>query len=453
MISTSKKPVSDDLNNIQSYKSLLLSSLRSSTFLNPTLNLHSPSSTLYVSPSLTSLATCAVIGVSCSTSSVGSYAGFTGLGMLRASTFGQSDSGNIDADQVERAIKLGCAGREECLVIVDGGCTDEDLLRIAIGMERVRDELGLRIDWVLPCRILEGPAAAAANLLCKIIGAAAERGLPLSILAPLGKVVSNSLDVITHFGPPISDVANPTEDNSSLATTSSISTLVSSLLSSLLTSQSRNPIPFLQNVDGVEEKETALVITHFGGISSLEVGSIVDHVVRQLSEHDIHPSRLYSIPSSASESRGGFSIALLNISHAHYLFRAALLQASQSQSSSALPTGHGEDDDEYAFEEWLESLHVPDILTLLDDPTGTQCWSSNGTSPYSTSHSNPSANSGSASSAIRNVGWTWPRNPKRAKGEKENDEEFSAKVIFGASMASSRRNTGVGVHSSEIEAD
>lgn len=184
---------SKDKSSPDSDSEILLSALRSSTYLNPTLNLHKPSSTLYISPSLTSTASCALVGISPSSSSGSAdalgggdstaLAGYTGLGMLRSSTFSHGSSNSatggrgIDADQVESAIKLGCAGREECLLLVPGRhdsderChgSEEDLLRVAIGMERVKDQLGLKVDWIINRDIDVGGVGSV--LLCKILGA------------------------------------------------------------------------------------------------------------------------------------------------------------------------------------------------------------------------------------------------------------------------------------------
>ncbi|KAH7921327.1 DAK1/DegV-like protein [Leucogyrophana mollusca] len=90
-----------------------------------------------------------------------------------------------------------------------------------------------------------------------------------------------------------------------------------------------------------------LFINNLGGVSQLEMGALVDEVVRCLATHAIRPARMYLAPFMTSLNAPGFSISLVNVSRV------------EEAVNQAPPTPN----------------HPPlALLPLLDAPTEAHAW-------------------------------------------------------------------------------
>ncbi|KAF9220697.1 DAK1/DegV-like protein [Gyrodon lividus] len=91
--------------------------------------------------------------------------------------------------------------------------------------------------------------------------------------------------------------------------------------------------------------ETVLFINNLGGMSTLEMGAIVEVVRKELvASHGIVPARIYSAPYMTSLNAPGFSISLVNVTRVEEIVNA---------DSPTDPT---------------------DLLALIDAPTGATSW-------------------------------------------------------------------------------
>ncbi|KAH7887234.1 DAK1 DegV-like protein [Phlebopus sp. FC_14] len=97
-----------------------------------------------------------------------------------------------------------------------------------------------------------------------------------------------------------------------------------------------------------EGGEVVLFINNLGGVSTLEMGAVVEAVRKELESHHIVPSRVYSAPYMTSLNAPGFSISLVNVTRVEEIIN--------------MTYGKGEEKDPI------------DVLALLDAPTDATAW-------------------------------------------------------------------------------
>ncbi|KAF8637501.1 hypothetical protein AX17_002786 [Amanita inopinata Kibby_2008] len=383
---------------------LVIKSLRGVARLNPALKLHIPSKTAYVDqPPTTRVAVIAGGGAGHEPA----HAGYTGRGMLTASVSGDIFA-SPSAAQVLMAIELTAFGSlkgdlaknlmegsgdlrdkpKDVLVLINNYTGDR--LNFGLAIERARALYGrwFKIESVvnaddvslLPRRTKEtdhdrdaqsdgrepdgqglvGPRGLAANILvCKILGAVAERGADLATVKAYGDaVVTNLASVgvgLEHCHVPgreRSDAGSEglgqgeceiglglhNERGAFRQSLGSAEELVKEMLSLILRSKDTFVKAENPNEDG---DDVVLFINNLGGMSQLEMNAIIGEVVVQLDERGIHPLRIYQSAYMTSLNAPGFSVSILN--------------TSAAQRQLRIPNG------------------VP-ICSLLDDATDAVAW-------------------------------------------------------------------------------
>ncbi|KDQ62467.1 hypothetical protein JAAARDRAFT_149358 [Jaapia argillacea MUCL 33604] len=355
---------------------LVLKSLRGAIALNPSLRLHAPSKSVYISPSPSTQGPKRRLAV-ISGGGAGhepAHAGYTGQGMLSASV-----SGDIFASPSAKAVltciqlallHLGDEGEKEVLVIINNYTGDR--LNFGLAIEKARALIpGLSISSVVvsddvsllnsPTPSLIGARGLGGNILvCKILGAAAARGGSLDQVKALGEAV------VKHFGSVgvglghchVPGRTKPSETEGEIGEDEceigmglhnepgarrcklgSAEELVGEMINLILTSKEGGFGRF--GGGGVGGDEVVLFVNNLGGISQLEMGAVVDETLIQLEKLDIHPLRVYSSSYMTSLNAPGFSLSLLNLS---------------------------------AISRELSGSGTFDILELLDDPTEATSW-------------------------------------------------------------------------------
>ncbi|KAF9003013.1 Dak1 domain-containing protein [Cyathus striatus] len=351
---------------------LVLKSLRGAVRLNPSLRLHAPSKCIYT-PSPSPTATVSVI----SGGGAGhepAHASYTGKGMLTASVSGDIFA-SPSAKQILSTLQLASySGTRDVLVIINNYTGDR--LNFGLGIEKARAKLPMvRIESVVVAddvsllhhsESLVGPRGLAGNILvCKILGALAERGAPLEVIKDLGDaVVANLASIgvgLEHCHVPGREPSSAlgmeecevglglhNEPGVSRLRMGSVEELVSRMLGLILGSRDAaglgvNSTSFIDaDADGGRE-DVVLFVNNLGGMSQLEMGAVLDEISCQLAALGIHPRRTYLSTYMTSLNAPGFSISLLNTSAVHR-------QLSQPSSAPI------------------------DVLTLLDDPTDATAW-------------------------------------------------------------------------------
>ncbi|KAJ4490735.1 DAK1/DegV-like protein [Lentinula aciculospora] len=366
---------------------LVVKSLQGAIALNPSLRLHQASKSVYVSPHSLQAKVSVVSGGGAGHEPA--HASYTGYGMLAASVSGEIFA-SPSANQILSMIRLAAyAGedthprrniitdrsaihiphRKDVLVITNNYTGDR--LNFGLAIEKARAE-GIRVESVVvtddvsllhsESTGLVGPRGLAGNILvCKILGALAERGSSLENLKRAGDTVVSQL---ASIGVGLEHCHIPGNVNSSGATMGEAECEVGLGLHNepgVRRMEMRDSLKLIDEmigkilrsrgvVDGgrdsfVQEGDiTVLFVNNLGGMSQLEMGAIMTDILARLALSDIHPLRIYSSSFMTSLNAPGFSISLLNVSAVHRAPRSP-------------------------------AIHQPiDILGLLDDPTDAHSW-------------------------------------------------------------------------------
>ncbi|KAJ3965852.1 DAK1/DegV-like protein [Lentinula raphanica] len=361
-------------------------SLQGAVALNPSLRLHQASKSVYVYPPSQQAKVSVLSGGGAGHEPA--HASYTGYGMLAASVSGEIFA-SPSAKQILSAIRLAAypgddihprrntitdrsavhmPHRKDVLVIINNYTGDR--LNFGLAIEKARAE-GVRIDSVVVAddvsllhsesSSLVGPRGLAGNILvCKILGALAERGSSLENLKRAGDTVVSHLASIgvglEHCHVPGSIASSATMDEDECEVGLGLHNepgvrrmkiqdsvkLVDEMVGKLL--RSRGVVDGGRDSFIQEGDITVLFVNNLGGISQLEMGALMTDILARLSLSDIHPVRIYSSSFMTSLNAPGFSISLLNVSAVH---RAPLLSAV---------------------------YHPIDVLGLLDDPTEVHSW-------------------------------------------------------------------------------
>ncbi|KAF9072416.1 hypothetical protein BDP27DRAFT_1418040 [Rhodocollybia butyracea] len=364
---------------------LVVKSLQGAVSLNPSLILHPASKSVYVHPPSPRTKVSVISGGGAGHEPA--HASYTGYGLLAASVSGEIFA-SPSAKQILSTIRLAAyegeephskrvadkapppkPHRKDVLVIINNYTGDR--LNFGLAIEKARAE-GIRIDSVVVAddvsllhseeSSLVGPRGLAGNILvCKILGALAERGSSLENLKRVGDAVVTHLASIgvglehCHIpGNPISSVTTMGDEECEVGLglhnepgvrrveMKDPAKLVDELVGKIL--RSRGVVDGGRDSFVQEGDITVLFVNNLGGISQLEMGAILSDVLARLALSDIHPVRVYCSSFMTSLNAPGFSISLLNVSRVHLAPRSS-------------------------------ALHNPvDILQLLDDPTEAHSW-------------------------------------------------------------------------------
>ncbi|KAJ3928430.1 MAG: DAK1/DegV-like protein [Lentinula lateritia] len=365
---------------------LVMKSLQGAVALNPSLRLHQASKTVYVSPPSSQAKVSVISGGGAGHEPA--HASYTGYGMLAASVSGEIFA-SPSAKQILSTICLAAyAGedvhprrntitdrsvihvphRKDVLAIINNYTGDR--LNFGLAIEKARAE-GIRVDSVVVAddvsllhsesSSLVGPRGLAGNILvCKILGALAERGSSLENLKHAGDTIVSHLASIgvglDHCHIPGNDSYSATIGDDECEVGLGLHNepgvhrmdirdsvkLIDELIGKLL--RSRGVVDGGRDSFVQEGDITVLFVNNLGGMSQLEMGAIMTDILARLALSDIHPLRIYSSSFMTSLNAPGFSISLLNVSGVY-----------RSSRPSAI-------------------YHSIDILGLLDDPTEAHSW-------------------------------------------------------------------------------
>lgn len=386
---------------------LVLASLKGSVALNPTLRLHPPSRTVYITHPEPSAHIAVVAGGGAGHEPA--HAGFTGHGMLTASVSGDIFA-SPSAKQILSAIlfaafaglPLPCSETtrpRDVLVIINNYTGDR--LNFGLAIERARalhpnlniasvlnaDDVSLLPHTTNDSREqpIVGPRGLAGNILvCKILGAyttfgakgvSTESQRPTCVRAKrLGDALVANLRSVgaalghchvpgrnAHSGTEIIEpgyvelgLGLHNEPGVRRASLSSPTWLISEMIRMIRLSGSGWMGSEVSRkgavLDPAEEwirpgDATILFLNNLGGISQLELGATLETVRNELATHGVFPVRIYSAPFMTSLNAPGFSISLVNVTRVHALVN--------DQTSGDEPI---------------------DILALLDAPTDAYSW-------------------------------------------------------------------------------
>ncbi|KAH7868859.1 DAK1/DegV-like protein [Lentinula edodes] len=365
---------------------LVMKSLQGAVALNPSLRLHQASKTVYVSPPSLQAKVSVISGGGAGHEPA--HASYTGYGMLAASVSGEIFA-SPSAKQILSTIRLAAyAGedvhprrntitdrsaihvphRKDVLAIINNYTGDR--LNFGLAIEKARAE-GIRVDSVVVAddvsllhsesSSLVGPRGLAGNILvCKILGALAERGSSLENLKHAGDTIVSHLASIgvglDHCHIPGNNSYSATIGDDECEVGLGLHNepgvhrmdirdsvkLIDELIGKLL--RSRGVVDGGRDSFVQEGDITVLFVNNLGGMSQLEMGAIMTDILARLALSDIHPLRIYSSSFMTSLNAPGFSISLLNVSGVY-----------RSSRPSAI-------------------YHSVDILGLLDDPTEAHSW-------------------------------------------------------------------------------
>ncbi|KAJ3878031.1 DAK1/DegV-like protein [Lentinula edodes] len=365
---------------------LVMKSLQGAVALNPSLRLHQASKTVYVSPPSLQAKVSVISGGGAGHEPA--HASYTGYGMLAASVSGEIFA-SPSAKQILSTIRLASyAGedvhprrntitdrsaihvphRKDVLAIINNYTGDR--LNFGLAIEKARAE-GIRVDSVVVAddvsllhsesSSLVGPRGLAGNILvCKILGALAERGSSLENLKHAGYTIVSHLASIgvglDHCHIPGNNSYSATIGDDECEVGLGLHNepgvhrmdirdsvkLIDELIGKLL--RSRGVVDGGRDSFVQEGDITVLFVNNLGGMSQLEMGAIMTDILARLALSDIHPLRIYSSSFMTSLNAPGFSISLLNVSGVY-----------RSSRPSAI-------------------YHSIDILGLLDDPTEAHSW-------------------------------------------------------------------------------
>ncbi|KAK1225568.1 hypothetical protein PQX77_011508 [Marasmius sp. AFHP31] len=184
---------------------LVSKSLRGATYLNPALRFHAPSKTIYTHPHSRNPNTSVAVISGGGAGHEPAHAGYTGRGMLTASVSGDIFA-SPSAKSIGTTIQLAAheekeTAKKDVLAIINNYTGDR--LNFGLAIEKARAS-GINVESVVVADDVSllrsdtssvvGPRGLAGNILvCKILGAAAERGMSLKDIKELGDAVVGNL--------------------------------------------------------------------------------------------------------------------------------------------------------------------------------------------------------------------------------------------------------------------
>ncbi|KAF9256556.1 DAK1/DegV-like protein [Marasmius fiardii PR-910] len=335
---------------------LVSKSLQGAIHLNPSLRFHAPSRSVYIHESHPRTETKTPHNNNQITVSVISgggaghepaHAGYTGHGMLSASISGDvfaSPSARSITQTIQLASNVGktkTSSSRAVLVIINNYTGDR--LNFGLAIEKSRNR-GISVDSVVvaddvsllgrPENAVVGPRGLAGNVLvCKILGAAAERGMELGELKRLGDVVVGNLKSVgvgldgchvpgrtwgERLGEGEVEVGLGLHNERGVERRK-VPREPGELLEEMVEMVQRSRV--VESGDGEmfvkRDEDCVLFVNNLGGMSLLEMGAVVKDLVDILHKRFIHPKRILSSSYMTSLNAPGFSISLLNVSKIH----------------------------------------------------------------------------------------------------------------------------------------
>ncbi|KAL0569027.1 hypothetical protein V5O48_012948 [Marasmius crinis-equi] len=326
-----------------SSEGLVAKSLEGATYLNPSLRFHAPSKSIYTHPQSRNPNTSVSVISGGGAGHEPAHAGYTGRGMLTASISGDIFA-SPSAKSIGSTIRFASStSRKSVLVIINNYTGDR--LNFGLAIEKARAE-GIEVDSVVVADDVSllrsetegssvvGPRGLAGNILvCKILGAAAERGMSLKDVKSLGDAVVGNLKSVgvgldhchvpgrarsghekggVGLGDDELEVGlglhnEPGVERKPVGTPESLlEEMIGKVLSSL--GEEEGEHGFIS-----EGEESVLFVNNLGGMSQLEMGAVVKDVVDLLAKRSIHPARTLSSSYMTSLNAPGLSISLLNV--------------------------------------------------------------------------------------------------------------------------------------------
>ncbi|KAG5716221.1 Dihydroxyacetone kinase [Termitomyces sp. T112] len=386
---------------------LVLKALRGAVALNPALELHAASKSVFISDKTHGRtdATRNPLPIVAVISGGGAghepaHAGYTGRGMLSASVSGDIFA-SPSAKQILQTIYLASSSGatlsevdqdkqvhewKDVLVIINNYTGDR--LNFGLAIEKALASSHMKIESVVVTddvsllqpgpdsrlrarKSLVGPRGLAGNILvCKILGAFAHRGADLTRVKLLGDAVVHNLASVGvglgHCHVPgrelnMNSLVVMTEEECEIGLglhnepgvvrkkMDGPDKLVAEMLDLIMRSRQGTGEEFMRVASddvGIDlTDDIVLFINNLGGMSQLELAAVLDEVLGQLDSIGVNPMRVYSSTYMTSLNAPGFSISILNLSKIH-----------QGLNSSR---------------NWNTFVTV---LELLDDPTDAVSW-------------------------------------------------------------------------------
>ncbi|TFK34986.1 Dak1 domain-containing protein [Crucibulum laeve] len=328
-----------------STEGLVLKSLRGAVRCNPALRLHASSKAVYIASPSPKTKVAVISGGGAGHEPA--HASYTGVGMLAASVSGDIFA-SPSAKQILNTIKFAAfAGGNDIAKDVLVVCNNYtgDRLNFGLAIEKARAEIpGIRVETVIVAddvsllnvdggTSLVGPRGLAGNILvCKILGALAEKGESLKVLKEFGDaVVANLASIgvgLDHCHVPGrqkgTSMLNEIECEIGLGLHNEpgvkkkelrgAEELIEEMIQLILTSKGETRGERFVEVFNNTADDVVLFVNNLGGMSQLEVGAIVDEIIDQLEKLNIIPCRIYVAAYMTSLNAPGFSISILNIS-------------------------------------------------------------------------------------------------------------------------------------------
>ncbi|CAA7268945.1 unnamed protein product [Cyclocybe aegerita] len=389
---------------------LVLKALRGFVAMSPGVCLHEGSKTVFLPPSSHRPEQRVAVIAGGGAGHEPAHAGYVGSGMLSAAVCGEVFA-SPSAKQIGCAIALASAG-ERCgdgeetsaqdlktgrdvLVVINNYTGDR--LNFGLAIEKARVLLApLRIDSVvvaddvsrLPLFLptsepnnttepLVGARGLAANILvCKLLGALAFAGTPLSVVKSFGDAVVAHLATVgvglEHCHIPGHNIPSGgnglgakecevglglhNEAGMKRRALDRVETLVDEMVGMILGSTEGGFVRARKSEEAEEEKdEVVLFVNNLGGMSQLEMGALVDDVPTRLARSRIYPRRIYSSSYMTSLNAPGFSISLLNVSAVQKTYHTQIHNNTRVASEFA-------------------RYPLIDLYDLLDAPTDAPLW-------------------------------------------------------------------------------
>ncbi|ESK86590.1 dihydroxyacetone kinase [Moniliophthora roreri MCA 2997] len=337
---------------------LVLKALEGAVALNPTLHLHAPSKSVFIHPKHRSSSSTVAVISGGGAGHEPAHASYTGRGMLTASVSGDIFA-SPSAKQVLNTLNLAATSTppRDVLVIINNYTGDR--LNFGLAIEKARGA-GTRVESVVVADDVSllgqseeagvvGARGLGGNILvCKILGALAERGAALDVMKRVGDAVVGNLRSIGvglgHCHVPgrgsVKEELNEYECELGLGLHNEpgvrrmkVPRKPEELIGEMVDKVVNSSTGFVGEQDGV-----VLFVNNLGGMSQLEMGAVVRDTLEQLDKRNIRPARVLSSSYMTSLNAPGFSLSLLNVSKIH------------------------------------ASVSDVDILALIDDPTDAVAW-------------------------------------------------------------------------------
>jgi dihydroxyacetone kinase len=310
----------------------VLASLHANTIVNPTLAFDSDHKIIYRDIKQENHVKVSILSGGGSGHEPG-FAGYVGKGLLTASVAGTIFA-SPSADQVSKGFGMVPTGGGVLVLIMN---YTGDVLNFGMAVEDakandIQAELFAVGDDVAVGRVKGGKVGrrglAGTVLVVKLCGALAEMDYSLSQVYQLARqaagnivTIGASLDHVHVPGRTASVCLPASNDEIELGmgihnepgcgrVQKSLPELVETMLQNLLDQGDSD-----RGFSTIKPKDdVVLLINNLGGVSALEIGSIVTEVVKQLrTTYDLRPLRVYAGPFLTSLNGSGFSISLLKI--------------------------------------------------------------------------------------------------------------------------------------------